>query len=188
MHIYIFCWFGNVFLYLSFPHRIPVLPMIVPFAFDKGPARSGQDISITCTVSDGDLPLDIEWVLNDKPVSTYASINSAKFGKRNMVLSIESVSAEHSGNYTCEASNKAGRASFSTDLKVYGTSNVLRLIVLVFSNSVISCPTLYFSFVPRYNPHIKTLSLFSYAQNSAIRLRKRTCQYRPRHHGHVRSA
>lgn len=95
--------------------------MIVPFAFDKGPAKSGQDITITCTVSDGDLPLDIKWLLNDKPVDSYPSINSAKFGKRNMVLSIESVTADHTGNYTCQASNKAGSVSFSTDLQVYGT-------------------------------------------------------------------
>lgn len=93
----------------------------MPFAFDKGPAKSGQDITITCTVSDGDLPLDIKWLLNDRPVESYPSINSAKFGKRNMVLSIESVTAEHTGNYTCEASNKAGIVSYSTDLQVYGT-------------------------------------------------------------------
>lgn len=93
----------------------------MPFAFDKGPARSGQDMTLTCTVSDGDLPLDIKWLLNDRPVDSYSNINSAKFGKRNMVLSIESVSAEHSGNYTCEASNIAGTVSYSTNLKVYGT-------------------------------------------------------------------
>lgn len=78
-------------------------------------------MTLTCTVSDGDLPLDIKWLLNDRPVDSYSNINSAKFGKRNMVLSIESVSAEHSGNYTCEASNIAGTVSYSTNLKVYGT-------------------------------------------------------------------
>lgn len=65
----------------------------MPFAFEKGPAKTGQDITITCTVSEGDLPLGIRWLLNGNPVESYRSINSAKFGKRNMVLSIESVTA-----------------------------------------------------------------------------------------------
>lgn len=98
----------------------------MPFAFEKGPAKTGQDITITCTVSEGDLPLGIRWLLNGNPVESYRSINSAKFGKRNMVLSIESVTAEHTGNYTCEASNKAGTVSYATDLQVYGTRGRFR--------------------------------------------------------------
>ena len=109
-----------------YPFIISVLPLIVPFAFDKGPAKSGQDITITCTVSDGDLPLKINWLLNKRPIEEFSTISTAMFGKRNMVLNIESVTAEHSGNYTCEASNKAGSVSYSTDLRVYGT---LQLII-----------------------------------------------------------
>lgn len=92
----------------------------MPFAFEDGPASSGQDITITCTVPEGDLPLDISWYLNNKSIVEYAGITSAKFGKRNLVLNIESVTAAHSGNYTCQANNKAGTADYTTDLKVYG--------------------------------------------------------------------
>lgn len=108
----------------------------MPFAFDKGPAKSGQDITLTCTVSDGDLPLEIKWFLNEKPVDSFTTINSAKFGKRNMVLSIESVTAENSGNYTCKAKNLAGMASYSTELRVYGTGRIED-----------DCPLLFYSLI-----------------------------------------
>lgn len=60
------------------------------------------------------------WYLNNKSIVEYSGISSAKFGKRNLVLNIESVKAEHSGNYTCLANNKAGTVSYTTELKVYG--------------------------------------------------------------------
>ena len=92
----------------------------MPFYFEDGPASSGQDITVTCAVPEGDLPIDIQWYLNDQEVARYRGITAAKFGKRNMVLNIESVTADHSGNYSCVASNKAGSVSYTTDLKVYG--------------------------------------------------------------------
>lgn len=92
----------------------------MPFSFEDGPASSGQDITVTCTVPEGDLPLELTWYLNNKNIEEYSGITSAKFGKRNLVLNIESVRAEHSGNYTCLANNKAGTVSYTTELKVYG--------------------------------------------------------------------
>lgn len=90
--------------------------------FDDGPASSGQDISVQCMTPEGDLPMDINWYLNEKSVVEYAGITTVKAGKRNMVLNIESVTADHSGNFTCNAKNKAGSVSYTTDLKVFGTN------------------------------------------------------------------
>ena len=94
----------------------------MPFVFEDGPASSGQDISIQCMTPEGDLPLEIYWFLNNKSVVEYSGITTARVGKRNMVLNIESVAAEHSGNFSCIASNKAGSVSYTTDLKVNGIS------------------------------------------------------------------
>lgn len=69
----------------------------------------------------GDLPVEINWYLNSKTVVEYAGITSSKVGKRNLVLNIESVTAEHSGNYTCLASNRAGTVNYTADLEVNGT-------------------------------------------------------------------
>lgn len=97
------------------------MPRIVPFAFEKGPASTGQDITVMCAVPDGDLPIEINWFLNGKSIVEFSGISSTKFGKRNQVLSIESVAADHSGNYTCSSKNHAGSVNYTTELKVYGT-------------------------------------------------------------------
>lgn len=94
----------------------------MPFSFEDGPASSGQDVSVTCTVPEGDMPIDISWYLNEKSIVEYAGITTVKAGKRNQVLNIESVTEEHSGNFTCNAQNKAGSVSYTTDLQVYGTN------------------------------------------------------------------
>lgn len=112
-----------------------VPPRIIPFSFEEGPASSGQDITSTCSVPEGDLPLDISWYLNNKSIIEYTGITSSKVGKRNLVLNIESVAAEHSGNFTCMAKNKAGSVSFTADLKVYGTKILIIFIFIIFPYS-----------------------------------------------------
>lgn len=71
--------------------------------------------------TEGDLPLEISWYLNEKSVVEYPGITTSRVGKRNLVLNIESVAADHSGNFTCIAHNRAGSVSHTTDLKVNGT-------------------------------------------------------------------
>ena len=93
----------------------------MPFYFEDGPASTGQDITVMCAVPDGDLPIDITWYLNGRSIVEYSGISTSKVGKRNQALSIDSVSAEHSGNYTCSAKNSGGSATYTTELKVYGT-------------------------------------------------------------------
>lgn len=41
-------------------------------------------------------------------------------GKRSSILVIESVTHSHAGNYTCNANNSAGDASYVAELQVNG--------------------------------------------------------------------
>lgn len=75
---------------------------------------------VSCAVTKGDLPLEISWLLNGRPADTTISINMDSSRKRVSQLSIDSVSAEHAGEYTCLAKNKAGITSFSALLNVNG--------------------------------------------------------------------
>lgn len=71
-------------------------------------------------VATGDLPLDIEWRLNEKNVVNYPEVSVSKAGKRSSMLTIESVSYLNAGNYTCQATNSAGESVYTTELLVNG--------------------------------------------------------------------
>lgn len=97
-----------------------VLPHITPFAFDGGPAQTGQYSTLTCTVQTGDGPLNFTWLLNGIELKDSFDVAISTVGKRTSFLTIESVQAIHAGVYTCQAENKAGISQYSTELKVNG--------------------------------------------------------------------
>ncbi|XP_025073056.1 Down syndrome cell adhesion molecule-like [Pogonomyrmex barbatus] len=103
----------------------------------------GERTQLMCTTSQGDQPLNITWLMDEKPiqvrpsdggtsvssVQTAAAAAAATVETSNgiqindyppfsSILTINSVSASHSGNYTCQISNVAGLAEHSTSLSV----------------------------------------------------------------------
>lgn len=96
-----------------------VIPQIFPFIVGDDDVNEGDTISVQCTISKGDVPLNITWTLNGKPVSYYSGI-VINTGKRVSSLLIESVEGIHSGEYVCYASNKAGTSSYSSFLNIKG--------------------------------------------------------------------
>lgn len=97
-----------------------VLPHINPFTFD-GEANSGDSVQLTCHVAKGDLPLQIKWLFKDQPIFAHLGIITSKFGDRSSFLTVPSVTADNSGNYTCVATNTAGQFNYTAQLYVYGT-------------------------------------------------------------------
>lgn len=87
----------------------------------------GETVSIQCIVAGGDLPVNLEWTLNGKPLGSSLDVRTSKMGKRISHLLIESVSAKHAGNYSCIARNMAGFAEHSSELIVNGLLVVYRL-------------------------------------------------------------
>lgn len=96
------------------------MPVIVPFPLNEKPAHMDQFLSMTCAVSDGDLPLNIFWTFNNQPITSDIDVSISKLGKRTSVLTIDSVNGHHMGQYTCHGRNEAGSTSYSTELKVIG--------------------------------------------------------------------
>lgn len=82
--------------------------------------NSGEMATIQCAVTKGDLPVEISWSLNEKPINPIDGIVITKTSKRISSLSIESVEEVHAGNYTCLAKNKAGKTSHTAVLKING--------------------------------------------------------------------
>ena len=77
---------------------------------------------LNCIVATGDTPLHITWSFHGKDSSTrsQAGVNVMKVGAKGSILSIESVTSDHSGNYTCTAKNSAGTANYTAELVVNG--------------------------------------------------------------------
>ncbi|KRF98072.1 uncharacterized protein Dwil_GK22019, isoform AI [Drosophila willistoni] len=98
--------------------QVMVPPKITPFDFGDEPANVEDSVSVTCLISNGDLPIDIEWLFNDYGISSYSGINVVKGGKRNSMLSIDSVQARHAGKYSCRAKNHAAAVIYTTELIV----------------------------------------------------------------------
>lgn len=75
---------------------------------------------VTCLVSKGDFPFIIRWTLNNKTLDQLDGISTINPNKRASQLTIESVTADHSGKYTCAVKNKAGFDEYSAYLNVNG--------------------------------------------------------------------
>lgn len=104
-----------------------VRPVIVPFNFGEVPSNPGDTAVVNCVVTKGDLPLDISWTFSTETIdsSLHRDITTTPLGTRASVLTINYVSANHQGNYTCIVQNAAGRAEYVATLVVNGTSIIL---------------------------------------------------------------
>ncbi|XP_076672536.1 Down syndrome cell adhesion molecule 1 isoform X39 [Andrena cerasifolii] len=100
--------------------QVMVAPQILPFSFGDEPASWGELISVTCSVTKGDKPLEISWAFNGTPIDGRhgSDVVIASTNKKNSVLTVESVAARHAGEYTCSASNRAGATTHSAQLIV----------------------------------------------------------------------
>lgn len=66
------------------------------------------------------MPVVFSWMFSGKPIIQDQNINIAAVGKKVSVLNIDNINEEQAGNYTCIATNKAGIASYSSELVVKG--------------------------------------------------------------------
>ncbi|XP_060529780.1 cell adhesion molecule Dscam2 isoform X34 [Cylas formicarius] len=98
--------------------QVMVPPQIAPFDFGEEPVNSGEMVSVSCTVTKGDLPIGIKWTFNGKSVDPSQGISIVRTSKRIAQLNIEDVDYFHSGEYVCAAKNPAGVARYSAYLRV----------------------------------------------------------------------
>lgn len=77
--------------------------------------------AVTCSVTKGDLPMEIQWMFQNEVIDEKREdILISNFGKRGKQLSIEAVGAIDAGEYTCVASNIAGSTTRTAVLDVNG--------------------------------------------------------------------
>ena len=98
-------------------------PRISPFNFEDE-IFSGDDAQLLCYVAKGDVPLTIRWYFHGKDVSHVMGVTTMKVSGRSSILSITSATHGHSGEYTCDATNAAGKHRYSATLTVHGSTFV----------------------------------------------------------------
>lgn len=104
----------NIFSFL-----ILVTPHIKSFELDEA-VFAGETVHLDCYVSKGDIPLNITWSFNNKPVTLKMGIKTTKPSARVSTLDIPSALGTNSGNYTCTATNRAGTTNHTATLNVIG--------------------------------------------------------------------
>lgn len=103
------------------PISLTVLPQVAPFDFGEDTYNAGDTVSLTCTITKGDMPIEISWLFNDNPMKSSDGVVITRSGRKISMLSIDSIQGTHRGNYTCVAKNDAGTAAHSALLHVNGT-------------------------------------------------------------------
>ncbi|XP_049276092.1 titin-like [Rhipicephalus sanguineus] len=101
-------------------------PEIQPFAFSRNTAL-GQRATVACVVIGGAGPFRFAWSHNNRPVSV--GNGAAKYIKEDTeniaTLTLEKVSAEDLGNYTCTVTNAHGSDSYTASLVVEGLPAIM---------------------------------------------------------------
>lgn len=97
----------------------------MPFSFGEEQLNVNDMVTTLCTVNKGDFPIEITWYHKDnlgnvRKLTTDDGIIITRTNERISMLSIDQLKAKHRGNFTCAASNKAGKTQYSTNLLING--------------------------------------------------------------------
>lgn len=154
----------ELFFAKSFPFTVP--PQIMPFEFGEEPVNAQEMVLVTCTVTKGDLPLKIQWYFNGKFIkSGQIGVNLANT-KRTSQLSIESVTHQNQGNYSCVVNNDAGNTNHTAQLYVNGIHhnrfNISRKINIGFVYLVVIPSMSFLETLAGHKCRIKIYSQFAF--------------------------
>ena len=84
----------------------------------------GDRSSVSCVIHRGDTPLTIDWEKDGSPVRGFPGVQVRQLDAYTSVLSIQSLTPEHAGNYTCKARNDAAHVHHTAPLHVNGKENM----------------------------------------------------------------
>lgn len=90
-----------------------------------------------CTVSSGDLPINITWSKDGQPITATnpatAGILVNTVADYSSTLLFKSLRLDYRGNYTCVASNDAGTVSHSAIMIIHGKREIRQAVAVSLS-------------------------------------------------------
>lgn len=104
--------------------KIPVPPKIMPMQSMLNLLREGMRAAITCQILEGDLPVTFRWERDGGVKELGVGASTRRLDEYSSSLVIERVTAKHTGNYTCIASNVAGTERFTVPITVNGKTTI----------------------------------------------------------------
>lgn len=84
-----------------------------------------------CTATEGDSLISFLWTKNGSPINAVLGLDIGQSNVYSSTLGITEVNANHSGIYSCIASNSAGIATTSIQLQIDGKSSTARFSVVL---------------------------------------------------------
>lgn len=109
-----------------------VPPKIMPFSSLTNLLQEGNRAGITCQAVEGDLPINFRWEKSDptgRPDEL--PVVPRRTDEYTSILTIEQLSRNHSGNYTCIAQNSAGEEKLVVPVTVNGKPSIKLLFALI---------------------------------------------------------
>ncbi|XP_068082151.1 cell adhesion molecule Dscam2 [Anabrus simplex] len=99
--------------------QVNVPPRIAPFYFEDG-VTEGMRTQLMCATSQGDQPYNITWLKDSRLLGPADDdwITIKEYEHVSSILTINSVTSSHSGNYTCVVGNRAGSVTYTAHLSV----------------------------------------------------------------------
>ena len=119
---FLFFKLSNIYILKILPQMyiiLPVPPRILEFHKDHK-LREGSRLTLTCVITEGDLPLKFLWTKDGIPQNNQPHVEIKNWDEFNSHLVISHVMKHHAGNYTCKASNAAASAIGTAALYVNG--------------------------------------------------------------------
>ncbi|XP_046662354.1 Down syndrome cell adhesion molecule-like protein Dscam2 isoform X5 [Homalodisca vitripennis] len=98
--------------------QVIVPPKIMPIQSMTNLLREGMRAAISCQILEGDLPINFRWERDGGMRELGLGASTRRVDEYSSSLVIERVTAAHTGNYTCIASNVAGTEKFTVPVTV----------------------------------------------------------------------
>ncbi|GAB6033412.1 Down syndrome cell adhesion molecule-like protein 1 [Chamberlinius hualienensis] len=103
----------------DFQVKVLTPPKIMPFSLQDSVLHEGIRVQLFCAVTDGDQPVTIEWLKDGHQVPSMLQVTTTNLDKYASSLIIAQLTSQHSGNYTCQASNSAATVTHTAPLNVH---------------------------------------------------------------------